>query len=116
MLDYLDLGSTPYDEECVQVGTDLSPQQLRKVLSHNYSVLALAECQRYIVLLRDLFGPEPEGARLVIRSHPHDFGTYYEVAVKYHDDNELATAYAYALEADSPATWDDTRKRDWQGR
>jgi len=38
-----------------------------------------AECQRFIALLRKQFGPEPDGARLAVKSFPHDFGDYLEV-------------------------------------
>jgi hypothetical protein len=40
------------------------------------------------------FGPPPEGAYCKTRSNPHDFGTYYELAIYYDEHNEVAVAYA----------------------
>ena len=68
MRDYFSIGPTPSAEDCAQVG---QPDYRRK---------ALAECQRFIELIRKTLGPEPEGAELAIKSFPHDFGTYYEVS------------------------------------
>ena len=101
--DQLTLGPVPSDENCQQVGTP------------TYDALtAREECQRYITLLRELFGLEPIGARLVITSNPpHDFGTYFEVAVKYDDEVPRAVEYAFAVKKDLPTTWDDTRVRVW---
>ena len=65
-----------------------------------------AECKRYIELIRQVCGEEPEGARLAIKSNPHDFGTYLDVVCWYDDDNEEAADYAWGLESMAPATWD----------
>jgi hypothetical protein len=98
MRDYLTLGPTPCDEACAQVGSDDYPERSR------------AECKRYLTLLRTLYGPEPEGAALVVKSFPHDFGTYREVCVVYDDDNPRAAEYAYLLERNLPTTWDAERQ------
>ena len=98
--DYMELGPTPLEESCAQVGAD------------NYFEQARKECRAYIAQLRRVFGAEPEGARLVIRGNSHDFGTYYEVAVKYDCDDEKATRYAFKLEAEQPATWDAEAKAE----
>jgi len=89
---YIELGCTPSDEECAQVGEE------------NYESNARAECQRYIELLRRLFGPEPEGAALRIKQFPHDFGFYLEV-VCYHD-GPVARDYAFNIENNAPTSWD----------
>lgn len=91
----IELGSTPADEDCAQVG------------SENYEERARAECERYIALLRTKFGTEPETARLAIKGFPHDFGRYYEVVCYFDDGNEVATEYAYLLESKAPTTWKD---------
>ena len=70
MPSYLSLAPTPVEEDCAQVGTD------------DYTARARAECQRFITLLRKKFGPEPDGARLAVKSFPHDFGDYFEVVVR----------------------------------
>jgi len=94
MRDCLELGPTPCNENCAQVGIE------------SYHVIAKQECQRYIDLIRKVVGPEPEGARLRIKSNPHDFGTYYEVACYFDDTNETAIDYAYHCEANLPANWE----------
>ena len=95
MRNYVELGATPFGEDCVQVGTP------------DYHDLAKKECQRYIDLLRKKFGEEPEGARLAIKSFPHDFGSYLEVVCYYDEDNEKSGEYAYNMEATSPEYWSE---------
>jgi hypothetical protein len=92
--DYIDIGSTPADEECAQVG------------SPDYARRAREECNRFINLIRHVVGPEPEGARLTVKSNPHDFGTYYEVVCYYDTENEEARKYAYRCERDAPTRWE----------
>ena len=94
MRDYLEIGPTPPEETCIPMNTD--------------SVAERAECKRYIECIRAKLGPEPEGAQLRVRSNNHDFGTYYEVACFYDNENEEATDYALLCEGHGPATWDDT--------
>lgn len=92
---YLNIGATPADEPCAQVGEP------------NYGIKALAECRRFIELIRRKFGPEPEGARLTIKSFPHDFGSYHEVVCWYDDTMEKSVAYAYEVEGEAPTRWED---------
>ena len=67
MRDFFTLDQTPCDEPCASVGEP------------DYEEKALAQCRRFIGLLRQTFGLEPDGTRLSIKSFPHDFGTYYSV-------------------------------------
>jgi len=92
--DYFCIGSTPIDEPCAQVG---QPDYLPK---------AIQECRRFITLLRKVFGPEPDGAQLAIKSFPHDFGTYHEVVCWFDTENADACAYALRCEGETPATWE----------
>ena len=62
MKTYLSLAPAPIEEDCAQVGTP------------GYREQALAECARFIRLLRQKFGPEPEGAWLSVKWFDHDFG------------------------------------------
>jgi hypothetical protein len=97
MFDTLEIGSTPCDEACQQVGTkDYDPHKAR------------LECQRFRTQLRQQFGEEPEGAKLIIKGNPHDFGTYYEVACKYEMGNEKAEEYAFNCESEAWPQWRDT--------
>jgi hypothetical protein len=73
----------------------------------DYMSRARTECQRFITLLRRKFGPEPEGARLAVKSFLHDFGNYLDV-VCYFDEALLESVeYALHCEDNLPATWDD---------
>jgi hypothetical protein len=94
MRDYFTLGSTPYEEDCAQVGTE------------GYYERAKAECKRYIELLRKIFGNEPDGARLAIKSFPHDFGTYYEVVCWFDTGLKESVEYAEKCEDEGPGTWE----------
>lgn len=94
MTDYMDIGPGPCTEQCAQVGDP------------GYHERSLAECRAFKNQLLRQF-PPPVGASIVVRSHAHDFGTYREVAVKYHVDNEEASDYAYKMESEFPERWDD---------
>ena len=94
-MDYVNIGSVPYDEDCCQVGDE------------DYFLNSQKECRRFIELIRTKLGPEPYGARLSIKGFPHDFGTYYEVVCYYNEDNETAVEYAFNCEANAPAKWEE---------
>ena len=94
MRQYFTLGQTPSEEDCAQVGHP------------DYREKALAECRRYIELIRATLGREPEGAELAIKSFPHDFGTYYEVVIWFEPDDTAAVTYATRCDDDTPTTWD----------
>ena len=93
-MNYITIGPAPCDEDCVQVGAD------------DYHERARPECKRFIALIRSTLGPEPMGARLAIKSFPHDFGTYEEVVCYYDENSEEATEYAFKCESDSPSHWE----------
>ena len=94
MRDYLVIGCAPTEEDCVCVGEP------------RYREKALDECARFILLLREKFGPEPEGAELAIKSFDHDFGVYFEVVCWFETDNEAAREYAHRCDDHAPATWE----------
>ena len=95
MRGHIEIGSAPSEEECVQVNKE-----------GNYHKAMRAECLRFIEQLRRVFGPEPEGAQLSVKSNPHDFGTYYEVVCYFEDNDEAARKYAFRCENETPARWD----------
>lgn len=101
MRDHIDIGSSPCDEECVQVSK-----------TEPYLDRMRAECQRFLALIRVKLGPEPEGTHLGIRSNPHEFGAYLEVVCYFDDRDEEARAYAYKCESDGPRKWDDDGRRE----
>jgi hypothetical protein len=94
MRDYLDIGPVPAEEDCTQVGVD------------NYMAKARPECNRFIERIREVLGVEPEGARLAVKSNPHDFGSYLSVVCYWDIDNEVAEAYAFRCEGSGPLTWE----------
>ncbi len=91
--DFIDIGSSPVEEDCAQVGSD------------DYRSRARVECTRFIELIRQTLGDEPEGARLAVVSNPHDFGDYLSVVCWYEDTNEEAIEYAFRCENDAPIEW-----------
>lgn len=111
MREYLEIGATPCEENCAQVG------------SPDYTERARKECKAYINQLWRFIkkekGLDPDAAptsfNLVVRSQPHDFGSYYEVAARYDDINADAADLAYFLESEGPTTWDDEAKKELQG-
>src|SRR4051812_4045729 len=80
--DIIRLGPAPAEEDCAQVG------------SRDYTRNAKVECRASVEAIRKACGQEPEGARLTIKSQPHDFGSYYEVAVVFDGSNPAAAEYA----------------------
>jgi hypothetical protein len=102
MKDYIELGSTPTDEECAQLGKE------------GYQDRAARECAAYINqlwrLLELQYGitrdSNPYQISLVRKSNSHDFGTYYEVAVRFDDTDKHAIEVAYWLDGNTPSKWD----------
>lgn len=106
MRDYLEIGPTPCDEDCEQVGTP----------SYN-GARARVECQAFANQLRRQFGNEPKGARISVKSFPHDFGRYMEVVVSFDDSLPESVEYAFRIESESPDRWDDEARKEianWQ--
>ena len=96
MRDYIEIGATPHDEDCAQVG------------SEGYAKRARRECTLFMEQIRKHY-PEPEYGYLRIKASGHDFGTYYEVAAYFDDDDIESTTWAYDIEGDAKgvlATWD----------
>jgi hypothetical protein len=94
MRDVLSIGSPPWDEACAQVGQP------------DYDQKAREECRRFMRLLRQHLGPEPEGAQLAIKSFPHDFGDYLDVVCWFETGSPASTEYALRCESETPATWE----------
>lgn len=94
MRDWLELGTTPVNEDCVQV-TSKKP----------YLDEMRAECRKYIELLRTRFPNFP--VQFSIKSSPHDFGEYLDVVVYFNDAKEEEVNAAYFIESNLPETWAD---------
>jgi len=96
----LELGSTPYEEQCAQVGDP------------DYGERARRECIAFMDQVVRQHGEPPDGASLRIKANAHDFGTYYEVAVVYDPEDEAAVRYADKVDNDMPARWDDAARKE----
>lgn len=94
-MDCLELGPVPSEESCQQVGTRFYD-----------AVAARKECEAFRNQIRRVCGDEPEGIRLVVKSNPHDFGSYYEVAVKFDESIQAAVDWAFKVESTDIAEWD----------
>ncbi len=110
--DSMYVGEGPFDEPCPNVGEP------------DYDDRARLHCQRFIEQIRRVYGTEPRGARLRIKSNPHDFGSYYSVEVEYYcdpssDDATSSESYAYRVEADwakGLQVWDEEAKETMMAR
>ena len=98
MRETYELDMTPYDEPCAQVGDEAYRENVR---------LEFAAIKAQLIRM---FGEPPAGAYLKSQSAPHDFGTYYELAVVYNDESEEASEYVSRVENDFPASWDAEAK------
>jgi hypothetical protein len=107
MLETLELGSVPANEECAQVGSpgyyDRMRAETKSYIGQLYRVL---ETKGYT---RDKL---PDSFRLVGKSFPHDYGSYTEVVAKFDVDDEAAFELAYMLDELAPAEWDDVAKSE----
>ena len=92
---YIEIGPVPGEENCAQVG------------SSNYTEASLRECEVFRRMLARLF-PVPAGLPVayVGRTHPHDFGNYREVSIRYDDSDSQAIEFAYEVERSIPGEWD----------
>lgn len=100
MRESLELGPSPYGEECAQVG------------SEDYHSRARAEIRAFIGQLIRMNGEPPDGVSLRAKSFPHDFGSYSEAVVSFDCDDEQQAAYAYRLEETTPEFWDDEARKE----
>ncbi len=94
--DYLNLGSTPWEEDCVGVNSNT-----------DYMPAMREECRRYKRQLeRDFAIPEDVDAYYKIKTFPHDFGSYMEVCIVFNQEDEKTCEFAYDLEDHLPARWE----------
>ena len=100
-MEYIELGPVPTGETCAQVGTD------------NYLARSMRECEVFRRMLERIL-PIPEGlpVKYVIRSHPHDFGAYREVSVRYCSGDLAASDFACNVELSVPGCWDPVARQE----
>jgi hypothetical protein len=85
--DYLSIGPTPAEEPCEQV-------------PYSNPTAARNECANYIRHLQRHYNVSPADSTIQyrVKSNPHDFGAYYEVAIYFDDDDDDAVDLAYEQE------------------
>ena len=104
-MENLNIGSTPNEEECAQVG------------SADYYARAIKECRAYMAQIQKHY-PEPENGYLKLKGFPHDFGSYYEVVAYYDPEDTQASRWAFDIEGDALgvlSTWDEEFKPTTEG-
>lgn len=92
--DYVTLSSVPINEEASQLGWP------------DFGVLVRLECRVFIWQIERQLGPVPQGAKLYTHREPYDGDPYYEVAVRYDEDDDTAREWAYRCEEEIPTEWD----------
>ena len=93
MKECLTIGSAPHEENCAQVGEE------------NYQAQGRKECKALGGQIVRLLGEPPLFASLVVKTFPHDFGSYTELCVVYDDNYPEAEEYAFNCES-LPSFWD----------
>jgi hypothetical protein len=95
-MEELPLASVPLDEDAVQVGSDQAH-------------LIKLETQIFFRQLHRHFEKELQDSNcfLRVKTNYHEFGTYYDVVVKYRDTNEADEDCALHMESNLPCKWDE---------
>lgn len=90
-MDYLELGPTPCDESCSQIG-DI-----------DYLEKSIKETRAFKNQLKRLF---PNG-RFAIKTFQHDFGSYSEVVAYFDTGDRKTDDAAWEAESNLPKKWDN---------
>ena len=96
MRDYVNIGATPADELCEQLGPAYDPMKARK------------ECLAFKHQLERVFPKASFG----VKSFPHDFGTYMEVVAFFEDEDAASVEAAFEAERATPERWDEEALRE----
>jgi hypothetical protein len=96
----LDIGPVPNGEICAQLGAD------------NYEKLSKIESKAYANQIQRMFPDMPYGVFIKRTSNPHDFGTYYELAIQYDINEEEAVEFVNNIEGNLPEEWDDQARQE----
>lgn len=100
-MECLNLSPTPVAEDCAQVGSD------------NYHKQSRIETTVFKQQLYRMLEAEFEEVKITLLTvgHPHDFGTYHDVEVKYDENSESSMNQAFWLENNLPEYWDEEAKQ-----
>lgn len=95
-MEYLELGSAPSDENCVQVSS-----------TRNYYEEMKEELQRYKLMLQKRFSfVQNSCCYFSVKWEQHDFGSYGEVVIKY-PETEEGVKIAFFVEENLPSNWNE---------
>lgn len=95
MIDHIEIGTVPANEECAQVG------------SENYKTLAMLESKVFVNQLERAFPNEVlSGIKFKTSWNDHDFGKYLSVKIVFQNDNNIQSEAAYAIDKSIPENWD----------
>lgn len=89
------------------IGPVPANENFPKENSPNYHSIARQNCDRFVKLIRNVVGVEPDETELVVRSFDSKFGTYYDVGCFF--DNEIPESVEYIddIQLLVPDTWDE---------
>ena len=94
---YLCLESAPADEDCKQVGIDSPLEQKEEAIRFRRGLESF---------YKEKVDQLPDGdVFFTIKRGFHDFGSYWDVIVKYNEENEDAEQLAIEIESTCPLTW-----------
>ena len=101
MRDQFELGTTvPHDEQCSQMG------------DANFASYSKMEARALMNQILRTIGDPPARTGLKMISCPHDFGTYYDVAVIYDDELEESQEWMLKVESELPLNWDEEARNE----
>lgn len=95
-MDELFIDSTPFNEPCLQAGSDPELQR--------------AEAIAMINMLHRVHSIPPGVSLRVNRNH-HDFGVYYDIVIKYVADSETEN-FVLDMEGNIPEKWDEEAREE----
>jgi hypothetical protein len=72
----------------------------------NFASYSKMEARALMNQILRTFGQPPERTSLRMIACPHDFGTYYDVAVVYDDDSAESQEWMLKVEGELPCNWD----------
>lgn len=96
MRDYINIGPTPNNEDCSQVGTDY------------YHIKSKIETKAF---MQQLYREFPEVLKtktlsFSVKTFQHEFGSYKEVVLNYDDSNEEEYEMVFDIDKKIPSNWD----------
>lgn len=92
MRNFIEMDSTPLEEECVNAGNSTAMQQL--------------EVKAMIDMIQRTFDPLPDRFYLKRNKNYHEFGIYYDIKLCY-EEGEHSEEFAFFLESHWPERWDE---------